>query len=106
MKRPSIPTAKAGKAAAADDLAATLAAELRVLIARLTRRLREEGHLGDFTWSQVKVLRHLEKDGPATVTTLARAEGVRPQSMSETLAVLKEAGFVSGAPDPEDGRQV
>jgi DNA-binding MarR family transcriptional regulator len=82
-----------------------VAGELRVLIGKLKRRLREESHLGDFTWSQVEVLVRLEREGPATVSSLARAEGVRPQSMGETLAALKTAGLVSGAPDPNDGRQ-
>jgi DNA-binding MarR family transcriptional regulator len=51
------------------------------------------------------VLSRLERDGPATLTALAHADGVRPQSMGETIAALKTAGFVSGAPDPTDGRQ-
>lgn len=92
-----------------DDLevarAMTVAGELRVVIGRLKRRLREEMHLKDFTWPQVQVLGRLERDGPTTVTNLARAEGVRPQSMGETLSVLKTAGLVSGTPDPNDGRQ-
>lgn len=82
-----------------------LAGELRVLLGKLKRRLREEAHAGDFTWSQTSVLVRLERDGPATVTTLARAEGVRPQSMGATIAVLEAAGLVRGAPDPADGRQ-
>jgi DNA-binding MarR family transcriptional regulator len=85
--------------------ALALAGELRVLLSKLYRRLRAEAHLGDFTPSQKSVLTRLERDGPATVTTLARAEGVRPQSMGATLSVLEAAGFVSGAPDPTDGRQ-
>ena len=90
--------------AAADALHA-LAEDLRVVAAKLRRRLREESNVGDFTPSQVQVLARLEREGPATVTSLARAQGMRPQSMSETLAALKAAGFVSGAPDPNDGRQ-
>jgi DNA-binding MarR family transcriptional regulator len=82
-----------------------LAGELRVLIGKLKRRLRQEAHIGDLTSSQTQVLGRLAREGPATVTNLARAEGVRPQSMGETLAVLKASGFVSGAPDPADGRQ-
>jgi DNA-binding MarR family transcriptional regulator len=82
-----------------------LAGELHVLLGKLKRRLREEAHAGDFTWSQTSVLVRLERDGPATVTTLARAEGVRPQSMGATIAVLEAAGLVRGAPDPADGRQ-
>lgn len=85
--------------------ALALAGELRVCLGKLKRRLREEVHLGDLTWSQVSVLGRLERDGPATKTALARAEGVRPQSMGETLSPLKAAGLVSGAPDPNDGRQ-
>lgn len=85
--------------------ASAVAGELRILIGKLGRRLREEAHLGDFTWSQLKVLARLEREGPATVTTLAQAEGVRPQSMSATVSVLKAAGLVSGVPDTADGRQ-
>jgi DNA-binding MarR family transcriptional regulator len=47
----------------------------------------------------------LEKDGSATVSSLARAEAMRPQSMSAVITPLQEAGLVSGAPDPNDGRQ-
>jgi DNA-binding MarR family transcriptional regulator len=82
-----------------------LAGELRVLIGKLKRRLREQAHPGDFSSSQLSVLSRLEREGPATVTTLARAEAVRPQSMGATVSVLEAAGFVSGAPDPKDGRQ-
>lgn len=39
------------------------------------------------------------------MTALARAEGVRPQSMGATVSVLRAAGPVSGAPDPTNGRQ-
>ena len=82
-----------------------LAAELRALIGTLKRRLRDQAHLGDLTWSQTSVLGRLERDGPATVTALARAEGMRPQSMGAIVAVLEAGGFVSGSPDPDDGRQ-
>ena len=82
-----------------------LAGELRVLIGILKRRLREQAHPGDFSSSQLSVLSRLEREGPATVTTLARAEAVRPQSMGATVSALEAAGFVSGAPDPSDGRQ-
>lgn len=84
---------------------AALAADLRVVFGRLKRRLREQGSIGDLTWSQVSVLSHLERDGPATVTALAQAESVRPQSMGATIAGLQAAGLVAGAPHPTDGRQ-
>ncbi len=85
--------------------ASVLAGELRVLIGKLSRRLREQGHSGDLTWSQVLVVSRLDREGPATVTTLARAEGMRPQSMGATIAVLEAAGLVIGTADPKDGRQ-
>jgi DNA-binding MarR family transcriptional regulator len=83
----------------------TLAEDLRLLIGKLKRRLREQGQREDLPPSQVAVLLRLEKDGPATVSGLARSEGMRPQSMSAAVAALEAAGLVRGAPDPGDGRQ-
>lgn len=40
-----------------------------------------------------------------TTSALARAEGMRPQSMGALLAALEALGLVSGTPDPSDGRQ-
>lgn len=82
-----------------------LAGELRVVMSKLKRRLREQADAGDFTDAQKSVLLRLDRDGPATVSMLARAEGVRPQSMRMTVAALEAAGAVSGKPDPNDGRQ-
>ncbi|WP_144150518.1 MarR family winged helix-turn-helix transcriptional regulator [Paraburkholderia sp. BCC1885] len=85
--------------------ALALASELGAVFGQLKRRLREQSHFGDLSWTQIRVLGRLERKGPATVTALARDEGMRPQSMGETVAALKAAGYVSGAPDPRDGRQ-
>jgi DNA-binding MarR family transcriptional regulator len=82
-----------------------LAAEIRTVARKLKLRLRVHGGRDDLTGSQVSVVLRLEKDGPATVSSLARAEGMRPQSMSAIVAPLQEAGLVSGSPDPSDGRQ-
>jgi DNA-binding MarR family transcriptional regulator len=82
-----------------------IATELRVVLGQLRRRLREEASQGDLTPSQISVLGRIERDGPATVTTLAQAEGVRSQSMGATIAALQEAGLVTGSPHPTDGRQ-
>lgn len=82
-----------------------LAGEFRVVIGQLKRRLREQASFGDLTWSQTSVLSRLDREGPATVTSLARAEGMRPQSMGATVSTLQAAGLVSGSPDPTDGRQ-
>jgi DNA-binding MarR family transcriptional regulator len=82
-----------------------LAQELHSLSGKLKRRLREQASAGDLTPSQTSVLTHLERNGPATVTALARLEGMRPQSMGTTVAALEAAGLVKGYPDPNDGRQ-
>lgn len=87
------------------ERALAVAGEIRVVIGKLRRRLRAEASPGDLTPSQAAVLSRLEREGPATLTMLARAEGVRPQSMGATISVLEKAGLVSSAPDPTDGRQ-
>jgi DNA-binding MarR family transcriptional regulator len=84
---------------------AILAQDLRALLSKLKRRLRDQSQVGDLTPSQVSVLLRLEKDGPATTSNLARAEGMRPQSMAPVVAALESAGMIAGAPDPADGRQ-
>jgi DNA-binding MarR family transcriptional regulator len=83
----------------------SLAAELRAVLGRLRRRLREQAQSGGLTPSQRSVLLRLEKHGPATASALARAEGMRPQSIGPVIAALESAGMVAGAPDPTDGRQ-
>ena len=85
--------------------ASALAVELHTLSGKLKRRLREQASAGDLTPSQISVLARLDRNGPTTVTALARAEGVRSQSMGATIAVLEAAGLVKGSPDPDDGRQ-
>ena len=87
------------------DLMLAMAGDLRVLIGKLNRKLREQAHASDLTSSQKAVLLRLEAGGPATVTTLAKAAGVRPQSMGATVSTLEAAGYISGAPDPDDGRR-
>lgn len=85
--------------------AGTLAIELRAVWGKLKRRLRDHGGNNDLTPTQVAVLLRLEKEGAMTVSSLARAEGMRPQSMSAVVTPLQDAGLVRGAPDPADGRQ-
>ncbi|MDR3737861.1 MAG: MarR family transcriptional regulator [Terracidiphilus sp.] len=87
------------------ELAWTIAGEMRAAFRKLKLRYREHGGRNDLTSSQISVVLRLEKDGPATISGLARAEGMRPQSMSAVVAPLLESGLVIGAPDPSDGRQ-
>lgn len=85
--------------------ASALAVEIRTLVRQLRRRLREQADTGDLTGSQQSAVVTLDRDGPMTVSALARAEGMRPQSMGQTVAALETLGLVAGSPDPEDGRQ-
>jgi DNA-binding MarR family transcriptional regulator len=85
--------------------AASLAQDIRGLVGKLKRRLREQSDVGDLPPSQTAVLLRLEKDGPATTSSLARAEGMRPQSMGTVIVALESAGLICGAPDPKDGRR-
>ncbi len=85
--------------------ASVLAQDLRALVGKLKRRLRDQADVGDLTPSQVSVLLRLEKEGFATASSLARGEGMRPQSIAPILAALEGAGLVSGTPDAADGRR-
>ncbi|MBS1878215.1 MAG: winged helix-turn-helix transcriptional regulator [Actinobacteria bacterium] len=82
---------------------APLASELRVVVGQLIRRLRAEQHR--FSMSQGAVLGRLDRDGPQSVSDLAAAEKVRPQSMAQTVADLESAGMVERRPDPDDRRR-
>lgn len=86
------------------DLSAT-AADLRLAVKLLAARLRAEARPGDLSWSQESVVSLLDRQGPTTVTELAKIEGVRSQSMGATVASLEELGLVQRKPDPADGRQ-
>ncbi len=81
---------------------ADLAHDLRETIGRLVRRLRQEPGP---PVSQQTVLSRLDREGPASVSALAAAERMRPQSMAQTVGDLERAGFVLRRPDPDDRRR-
>ena len=81
---------------------ALLASDLRVVLGQLIRRLRAEHR---FSLSQGSVLGRLDREGARSVSDLALAERVRPQSMAQTVADLEADGLVSRRPDPDDGRR-
>lgn len=87
---------------ATGEATSELAGELRVVLGRMSRRLRMEYRFG---LTQAAVLGRLDCEGPLFTGYLARAERVRPQSMSQTLAELEAEGLVSRTPDPRDGRR-
>jgi DNA-binding MarR family transcriptional regulator len=87
------------------ESAARAARDLRVVVSRVRRRLKEVYDSGDLTPSQTSVLSRLDKDGSASASDLAAAERVRPQSMAATLAALDERGLIQRRADPGDGRR-
>ena len=81
---------------------ALLASDLRVVLGQLIRRLRAEHR---FPLSQSAVLGRLDREGACSVSDLAAAERVRPQSMAQTVAELEAEALVSRRSDPHDRRR-
>ncbi|MDH6213887.1 MarR family winged helix-turn-helix transcriptional regulator [Streptomyces pseudovenezuelae] len=87
------------------DSAARAARDLRVVFSRLRRRIRVVAENEELTPPQVSALTLVAKQGAATASALATAEGVRPQSMATTLAALDRQGMIRRTQDPDDGRR-
>ena len=83
----------------------TAVADLTRAIGLLVRRLRAAA-AHELSLTESMVMGRLARDGPATTADLARAEGVKPQSMGATVAVLEARGLVERRPHPTDGRRV
>jgi DNA-binding MarR family transcriptional regulator len=81
---------------------AALAADLRGVMGQLVRRLRRENL---FPLHQASVLGRLDRCGSQSVSDLAAAERVRPQSMAQTVGDLEGEGLVERKPDPDDRRR-
>jgi DNA-binding MarR family transcriptional regulator len=81
---------------------ALLAQELRETVSRIVRRLRAEPGP---PVAQLTVLSRLDRNGPASVSDLAAAERMRPQSMAPIVGDLEHAALVTRRPDPEDRRR-
>jgi DNA-binding MarR family transcriptional regulator len=80
-----------------------LVARLRMAIARLARRLRQESDVG-LTVSQLAALGSIQRHGAVTLGELAAVERVRPPTMTRIVAALEDAGLVVREPDARDRR--
>jgi DNA-binding MarR family transcriptional regulator len=85
------------------DIAVT---EFAQSIGLLVRRARAAASTQDLSWTEMGILKRLAKEGPATTAELARAQGMRPQSMRTIVASLEEMKMIDRKPHPTDGRQV
>jgi DNA-binding MarR family transcriptional regulator len=85
-----------------------LASALRVSVARLGRRLRNERDPANEQLSpgQLSVLGALSRGGDCTVGEPAAQERVQPPSMTRTVTCLEEAGYVVRRAHESDRRQV
>jgi DNA-binding MarR family transcriptional regulator len=83
-----------------------LAAELRVALMHVTRRLRHERGSDDITPGQYSVLAVIGVHKAMTPRDLAAHEKVQPPSMTRTIALLESLGLVERGEHPTDRRQV
>ena len=79
--------------------------DFALTIGILTRRMRSASGAHDFSWTQRAVISRLARHGSATISDLARAESVKPQSMGVIVAALEEANVVERKADATDRRQ-
>jgi DNA-binding MarR family transcriptional regulator len=84
----------------------TATIDLTHSIGLLVRRMRSAAASNELSLTEAAVMARLANGGPATTADLARAEGMKPQSMGTTIAALEEMGMVERKPHPTDGRQV
>src|ERR1700684_3260011 len=82
-----------------------VAADLRMSVGLLRRRLRQGPVQGGLTLPETSAPARVEQTGATTGGALAREEQISPQSMGATLAALEAKGLVQRAPDPDDGRR-
>ncbi|GAB2887176.1 MarR family winged helix-turn-helix transcriptional regulator [Nocardioides pacificus] len=86
---------------------AGLAAELRLSVMRLRRRLAAERHPdNELSAGAMAVLGTLFREGECPVGELAARERVQPPSMTRTVNALEADGLVARRPHETDGRQV
>jgi DNA-binding MarR family transcriptional regulator len=84
---------------------AQLAGRLRLVVTRLNRRLRQQGETG-MGASTFSALATISRGGPLSLGELAALEGVKPPSITTTVAALEGQGLVTRVADAADRRVV
>lgn len=82
---------------------AELAGQLRVVIARLARVLRQQDQSG-MPPTLLAALTTVGRVGPLTFGELAAQEQVAAPTITKAVQKLEAKGLVSRRPDPDDGR--
>src|SRR5689334_957530 len=80
-----------------------LASHLRLVVMRLSRRLRQHAP-ADITPSQLSALAVVVRDGRLTLSQLAEAERVQPPTMTRIVDSLLQRALVTRTPSEEDRR--
>jgi DNA-binding MarR family transcriptional regulator len=85
---------------------AELASHLRLAVARLSRRIRQQAAVAgeELTASTQGALATIERLGPITLGELAAVEQVQPPSMTRIVGRLEEWGYATRVVDPADRR--
>ena|SRR5688572_2625793 len=81
-----------------------LAARLRMAMARLVRRARQEATTSEMTPSMSSAVSVVAALGAPTLGELAAAERVTPPTVTKIVARLEDAGLVVREQDPGDRR--
>jgi len=82
---------------------AALAVELRLVLGRLSRRLRTSGVEG-LTPSGLSALATIEEQGSLRLRELAAREGISAPTASKVVDLLAERDLIERSPDPDDHR--
>ena len=83
----------------------SLSNDLRIAVARLSRRLRRSVADETLGFPHMSALGTLHKCGPITLQDLSAKDGVTPPSMVRTVHSLVEHGYVERRPHETDGRK-
>lgn len=79
------------------------AAELRLVIGRLIRSIRQH-NAGGLTPSQVSALATIEESGPIRISDLASRESIGAPVATRVTASLEDLGYIKRVQDSEDKR--
>lgn len=87
-----------------DPRAAAVANRLHSAAIHLLRRVRTQDDAMGLTAPLASALSVVVFGGPLSLGALARAEQVRPPTITRVVAQLERLGLVGREPDPKDGR--